>query len=396
MLGTGPGPSPRPSPRLTASMGRTLALLALPPAEFWQRLALEAADLPALRLVPPKAGPRPPVFLPPVLDPGGLTAPADSLVAHVLRQIARLRLSPRDEAIALALTEGLEPTGWLGTSPARLARNIGVAEEAVLAVLQRLQGLEPGGLFARSLAECLRLQAAEAGELTPALLAVLDQLPLLASGGAAALAGLNGLPHDQITAAIRQIRSYDPKPGLAFAGPAPPLPPADLLLRPAGAAWEAVPNPHSFTLEVDDTLPGHAGAEALRRAVDGRLRIALIIGTLLAQRQTGWLQGGAMASVAARDLAEETGFHISTVNRCLASVTARMPAGTRTLRALVSHAVDRTGTSADALRRQLWALIAAAGTERVSDAALTRQLGQAGIHVARRTVTKYRLALTRN
>lgn len=392
MLGTSPRPSPRPSPRLTAAVGQTLVLLALSPAELTWRLAVAAADNPALRRVPPPSS----GWLPPVLDPAGLTAPGDSLIAHVLRQIGGMDLPPRDRAVALVLTEALEPTGWLGISPARLARTCGLPEAAVLAVLARLQRIEPGGLFARSLAECLRLQAEQAGETNPALLAVLEHLPVLAKGGPTALEQQLGLPPEQIAAAIRQIRSYDPKPGLAFAGPVLPLPPADLLLRPAGAAWEAVPNPNSFALEVDPVHPGKGEAEALRRAVEGRLRIALAIGSLLAHRQQGWLGGGEMAAITARGLAEETGFHISTVNRCLAAVTAQTPFGTKPLRALVSHAVNGTGTSAGALRQHLRALIEAAGTARVSDAVLTAQLAQGGIHVARRTVAKYRLSLTRS
>lgn len=385
------GISPRPSARVTAAMGQTLALLALSPAELMQRLAVEAAEAPALRLVPPQGAGA--VFLPPVLDPGGLTAPGDSLIAHVLRQIQGMGLAPRERAIALALAEGLEPTGWLGVAPARLARTCGVPEAAVLAVLARLQRMEPGGLFARTLAECLRLQAEAAGEGHAVVLAVLENLPVLAGSGAAVLAQRLGLPVEAVAAAVRQIRGYDPKPGLAFAGPLPPLPPADLVLRAEGATWRALPNPNAFALEVDGARPGRAGAEALRRAVEGRLRIALAIGGRLAHRQRDWLNGGEMAAVTARDLAGETGFHVATVNRALAAVTAQTPFGTRPLRALVSHAVNGTGTSAGALRLHLRDLIAAAGAAPVSDAALVAQLGARGIHVARRTVAKYRRAL---
>lgn len=381
--------SPRPAPRLTAGVAQTIALLALPQAGLIQRLAVEAADNPALRLMPPKA----PGWLSPVLDPAGLTAPGDSLIGHVLHQIGGMDLLPRDRAIALALTEALEPTGWLGTPPARIARTCGLAEEAVLAVLARLQRMEPGGLFARSLAECLRLQAEQAGEMTPALAAVLADLPLLAGGGVAALAAKTGRPEPEIHAAAGRLRAYDPKPGLAFADHSPPAPPADLLLRCTAGSWEAVVNPHTFSLGIDAGHPGQPRAEALRQALEGRQRIAVSIGTALARRQSGWLDGGAMAAVTARDVAADTGFHVSTVNRCLAAVTARMPFGTRPLRALVSHPVGAGGTSGEELRSRLRALLAAAGDGPVSDAALTAQLEKEGIRAARRTVAKYRAAL---
>lgn len=376
-------------------MGQTLTLLALSPTGLMQRLTIEAAETPALRLVPPKTGGgaagKSGPFHSPLLDPDGISAPADGLISHVLRKISALSLSPSERAIALVLTEALAPTGWLETPLAQLARICDRPEAALEAVLLRLQKIGPGGIFARSLAERLRLQAEEAGEAGPALLAILDHLPLLASGAPGALERELGLSPEAVAAAVGKIRGYDPKPGLAFGTPPPRLPPADLLLRRAGAVWEAVPNPNSFALEVDPQLPGRARAEALRRATEGRLRIALTIGALLVRRQNAWLDGGEMAAITSREIGDETGFHISTVNRCLAAVTARTPFGTRPLRALISHPVNASGVSAATLDQQLRRLLADAGPKGVSDTVLVRQLAQKGIHVARRTVAKYRL-----
>jgi RNA polymerase sigma-54 factor len=85
--------------------------------------------------------------------------PAPSLMAHVLAQIQALTRSARERQIALVLAEALEPSGWLGRPLADLARQAGCAPADAEAVLMRLQQIEPTGLFARSLAECLRLQA---------------------------------------------------------------------------------------------------------------------------------------------------------------------------------------------------------------------------------------------
>ena len=78
------------------------------------------------------------------------------------------------------------------------------------------RGIEPTGLFARILAECLRLQAAEAGRLDAVMEAVLDRLDLLAAGDLARLARLCGVTEAEIVARLRVIRSFDPKPGAQF------------------------------------------------------------------------------------------------------------------------------------------------------------------------------------
>ncbi len=280
--------TPRPAPRPSAAVTQTLALLALSPQELLWRLSVEAAENPALHLrrPPPDPGRMQ------IRDAEGVAAGADGLIAHVLRQIDLMDFAAGDRAIAIVLTEALEPTGWLGTAPARIARACGQPEARVLAVLDRLQWIEPGGLFARSLAECLRLQARQAGELGPQMEAVLADLPLLAAAGPAALAETTGLSQADVSAMFGLIRGYDPKPGLAFGNAGPVAPPADLLIAQEGQRWVARPNPLAVDLRVEAGHPGSRTAEALRQAVEGRLRIALAVGSVLAGRQSGWLAGG--------------------------------------------------------------------------------------------------------
>ncbi|MFZ1468618.1 MAG: RNA polymerase sigma-54 factor, partial [Paracoccaceae bacterium] len=110
-----------------------------------------------------------------VADP---TSP--SLLAHVGAQMATLRLNGAEAQVADLLAHGLEPSGWLGRPLDGVAAEAGVPLAMVEAVLARLQTLEPTGIFARTLAECLRLQAEEAGWLTPLARGVLDQLALVA------------------------------------------------------------------------------------------------------------------------------------------------------------------------------------------------------------------------
>ncbi len=388
---------------MTAGLARTVALLALPARDLVLRLRVEAAANPALLLEAPPAAPgtgagpgadRSANWLPPAFDPGGVTAPPDSLIAHVLRQIARADLPPPDHAIAIALAEALEPTGWLGEPVAQVARRCGADPARVEQVLARLQrGLDPPGLFARSLAECLHLQLQAEGTMTPAAEALLSHLPLLAEGGPGAVARATGLAEPDLARALGQIRACDPKPGLAFAAPPPPVPPADLLLRRGAEGWSAVVNPHRLSLRVVPGLPGTAAAAALVQAVEGRDRIALAVGQRLARHQSGWLEGAALAGITARDLAGATGFALSTVNRCLTAVTARTPRGTIPLRSLVSAPVGDAGGSRAAMLTRLAELLRGAGATRPSDRELAETLAREGLPVARRTVAKYRARL---
>ncbi len=380
--------TPRAGLRLTAGLAQAISLLSLTAGELAARLAVEATSNPALRLVPPADGPSRPLF-----DPEGVAASPGSLIAHVLAQIAAMRLAPRPLAIALALAEGLEPTGWLGPAPAMIARACGVPEAEVLAVLARLQRIEPGGLFARTLAECLRLQAEAAGDLTPAVGAVLDHLALLAHGDLATIARQTGQPEAGLAQAARLIRGLNPKPGLAFDGPMPPPLPSDLLARRTSGGWEAVANPAMFSVEVVPDRGDATAAAGIGRAIGQRQRIAATVGTFLLRHQAGWLEGGDLAPLATQALAEMAGLHVATVNRLLRGISIRTPRGTLPLRAFVARPVRRDGPAAETVKRRLAALLSLPAAERPSDARLAAQLRAEGLTVARRTVAKYRLAI---
>lgn len=379
--------TPRPGPRMTPGLRQAIAILALPGADLAARLAVEAADNPALRLLPPDL----PGWRRPLIDPDGIGAADGSLIGHVLEQIGLLRLDARGRALALALAERLEPTGWLGASVTEVARACGVAEAEVEAVLAQLQQCEPSGMFARSLAECLRLQAAARDQLDDAVAGVLDHLSLLGAGDLEALSRATGLTGDQIARAARIIRSLDPKPGLAFGGPAlPPVPP-DLRFVRRGVLWQAQPHPAVVRVELADRPGNIRAARMLVEAVRRRRDLAMGIGTILAGRQTNHLDGDpGLNAVTTRELAGLTGVHVATVNRILGAITAETPRGTLPLRALTCPPAGKNGASVQQIKARLAQMLDEAGAKRPTDAALAARLGQEGLAISRRTVLKYR------
>lgn len=384
--------SPRPGPRMTAGIRQAISLLSLTLTAVLARVALAATENPALRIVPPEGERQ----HRPLLDPDGLASPGESLIGHVLRQIRQMGLSPRDRVLALALTEALEPTGWLGTELPEIARGCGVPLAEMEAVLRRLQTMEPSGLFARSLAECLRLQAADAGLATSEVAAVLDRLPLLAKGDMKALAQDAGIDPAAVNWAARVIRALNPKPGLAFSGPMPPAAPPDLVARRRVDGWVALPHPALPRLEIRHDTGDRRSASLWQQAVRRRAELGAEIAGLILCRQAAHLdETGDLRAITSVELAAAVGVHVATVNRILKGTTIEAPSGTGPLRDWMARPVRTGGPPAKIVSERLADLLASPTFGSMSDARLAEVLCREGLTVARRTVAKYRAELTR-
>lgn len=400
---------------LNTSLQASIALLRTDAAGLTRYLEEQAAENPNLRLEPP---PDPAlqdwlprwtsVFSAPHAG-GELAADmvgyAPSLFAHVSEAIAALALPPHAHRIAIALADALEPSGWLGTAPESIAADLGVSLPDLIAVLTKLQRIEPVGLFARNLAECLRLQAIDGGVYDAAMAAVLDHLDLLASGDLARLARLCNLTEAQVQARFRLIRSMNPKPGAEFVPiSAAAVREPDLVVRQTASGWTIALNRSALpALRVEavgnGTAAGLAAAKSLERMVEARNTTVLMVGREILQRQQDAMQHGpaALAPMTMADLAEALGFHESTISRVVAGTSLDTPRGTWWLRQMFSPALGGNGAprvAAAALRHRLVRLIAAEDSaDPLSDQALLAELArETGVTLARRTIAKYREA----
>lgn len=384
--------------RLTLALQASIRVLRADAAGLTQYLEEQAAENPALVLGPAPVG----EWLPRwdgVLGDGAaverVAAASPSLIAHVMEAVAGMRLSPRDGRIAEALVEGLEPSGWLGVTVEAVARGLAEPVVAVEAVLARLQRVEPAGLFARSLAECLRLQAEAEGIAGPVMLAVIDDLRAVAAGETARIAARLGVTEGAVLAAVRAVRAMDPKPGAQFGAFAAPVREPDLIARKREGRWEVALNRSSLpALTVAEGRgEGQGAARALVRLVEARNVTLLRVAREVLRRQEGALEAGAGALVpmTMAEVAEAVGLHESTVSRVVAGTAVDMPGGTLWLRALFSGAVGVGGVSSAALRARLADLVATEDRGRpLSDAALAEALGGG---IARRTVAQWREGL---
>jgi RNA polymerase sigma-54 factor len=336
---------------------------------------------------------------PAAADADHVAAAGPSLMAHVVAEIDRLMTSPQDRRIALALAEALEPSGWLGRSAAAIARDAGTTVPMVEAVLQRLQGIDPVGLFARSLAECLRLQAADAGVLDATLACMIDHLDLLASGDIARLARLCTVPEAEVLRRLRVIRGFNPKPGAQFGAGEAALREPDLVARHGPNGWAVAIN-RSAVPEVAlsaTVQKGAARTEArqLQRMVTARNTTLLRVGQAILLRQMAALDHGlgALVPLTLADVALDTDLHESTISRVIAGAAVDTPRGTWWLRRLFSNHLGG-GMSAAALRDRLVRLIQIEDPARpLSDEVLAATLSDTGAQIARRTIAKYRTML---
>ena len=320
-----------------------------------------------------------------------------SLMAHVMAAIDRRMKTGLDRMIAQALAEALEPSGRLGRSTGEIAHDLGLSIAAVETVLLRLQEIEPIGLFARDLAECLRLQAQEGGSYDAVMEVMLVRLDLLAAGETARLAKLADVEEIEVLRRFRVIRAMDPKPGTQFDSLAAPQPrEPDLILQSRDdGGWDLQLNRSSLPgiRIVAGTGPGPAltAAKSVEQMVAARNVTILRVGLEIFRRQEAALQHGAAALVpmSMAEVAASLDLHESTVSRVVAGTSIDTPHGLWCLRRLFSPAVG--AVSAAALRDRLAKLVAREPAW--SDERLAVELSGEGALVARRTVAKYRAML---
>ena len=390
--------------RLTLNLGlhASIRMLRADAAGLTRYLEEQAAENPHVKLDPPPL-PAPGEWLPrwtQVFVPGEAVdrpSAGPSLLAHVLAAIDRRMKGAEERRVALALAEALEPSGWVGVPLLAIAAGLGVPVRAVEAVLLRLQEIEPVGLFARDLAECLTLQAQEEGSYDPVMAQVLGRLDLLAKGDLVGLAARIGVDVAAVAVRFRLIRAMNPKPGtefdaLAVAHPREP----DLVARRGAAGWEVALNRSSLpSLRIDaGAVGGDLGAaRALQRLVAARNTTLLRVGQAILQQQARALEhgAGALVPMTMAGIAAAVQLHESSVSRVVAGTSVDTPHGMWWLRVMFSRGVGEAQVAGAALRDRLAQLVAGeARGAPLSDAALAAGLSRDGASVARRTVAKYR------
>ena len=341
------------------------------------------------------------------------------LRSHLLQQMPVEISAPAEHMIAAYMIDQVDPSGYFTADVAALAEQLGLPEERVEALRLRLQRLEPTGVFARDLAECLALQLKERNRFDPCMAALLDNLALVAEGKLAQLRALCQVDEDDFAEMLAEIRGLDPKPGLQFDLPAAEAIVPDALMRPRpDGSWLIELNPDAMPrLLVNRTyyaavvsrcrdrternyLTEQLGAASwLVKSLHQRATTIIKVASEIVRQQDEFFRKGVthMRPLTLRDVAEEVSLHESTVSRVTANKFIATPRGIFELKYFFSTAVGGEGEdahAAESIRHRIRNLIDAEAADGVlSDDALVKRLRQDGISVARRTVAKYREAM---
>lgn len=347
----------------------------------------------------------------------------DSLSDHLLGQLHVLSLTPRDTAIAEAVIGSLDDDGYLRFALPELLGITDLApppnEEELQIALSRVQALEPAGVGARSVQECLLLQLAtipcdDARALARTVIE--GHLNLLAARDVAGLARLTGQTPARIEAVLECIRRLDPRPGWRFGASHVHYITPDVVVKKVRGAWTAMLNPaivprvrlnHVYAEMFQRNRTGQH-AELAAHLVDARWTVTnveqrfatiLSVAQAIVRHQSLFLEYGplAMKPLGLREIADEVGVHESTVSRVTNNKFMATPLGVFELKYFFSRAMSTASggaCSATAIRGLINDMIASesAGAP-LSDVEIARLLSRQGIRIARRTVTKYRQQL---
>ena len=350
--------------------------------------------------------------------------PADVDLRQHLRQQANLRpLSDRDRTLVGCVIESLDDDGYLRTDLSELASlcemDPAVDESEMSMALKLVQSLEPSGVGARSIAECLRLQLHLIEQEDQRALAreIIDHhLERLAHRDCTGLARQLGRPLEEVELVCERVRHMDPRPGWRFGSADIHYVTPDVIAKKIRGKWVAVLNPAvvprvRLNQVYADLFKRHRDGQHSElaahlqearwtvRNVEQRFATILSVAEAILRRQHNFLEFGplAMKPLGLREIAEEVGLHESTVSRVTNNKYMATPAGVFELKYFFSRAMPTQsgGTcSATAIRGLIKDMIEAEdGSRPLSDAEIARQLARQGLTVARRTVTKYRQLL---
>jgi RNA polymerase sigma-54 factor len=350
---------------------------------------------------------------------------SSTLREHLMGQLGMLSLPRRDRQLVAALIDALDEDGFLAGTLDEMAEifpdelGIEVAELAV--ALRYLQGFEPTGVGARDIGESLALQLKALPESTPcraaALKVVEDHLDLLANRDLTRLKRILQCDDAAIRSIRDLIRTLKPKPGAAFANAEANYVVPDVVVRKVRGHWVASLNEAAMPkLRVNriyaDILSRNREAsnqqltaqlqEAkwLIRNVQQRFETILKVAQAIVDRQRRFFEHGevAMRPMVLREIADMLGLHESTISRVTTQKYLLTPRGTYELKYFFgSHVATDTGgaASATAIRALIRQLIGAEDPKSpLTDSKIAEVLGEQGILVARRTVAKYREALS--
>ncbi len=343
-----------------------------------------------------------------------------TLAAHLAEQMALAISDPAGRMIGQYLIDMMDEAGYLTGDLDAVADKLGAPRADVEAVLAILQTLDPPGVCARNLTECLAIQLKDRDRYDPAMRTLVEHLDLLAKRDLAALRRLCSVNEEDLTDMIAEIRNLNPKPGLAFGSTmVQPIVPDVYVRAGSGGAWQVELNSDTlpkvlisqrYYTQVSKTTHSDKDktyladclqtATWLVRALDQRAKTILKVSSEIVRQQDAFFANGVqhLRPLNLKTVADAIGMHESTVSRVTANKYMATTRGIFELKyfftSSIASADGGEAHSAEAVRHRIRQLIdAETAGDVLSDDTIVDKLREAGIDIARRTVAKYREAM---
>jgi len=345
-----------------------------------------------------------------------------TLHEHLFWQLEMEDFTPRQTVIGEAIIDSINDDGYLTIELDEVAgyldEETDVSSDELQETLKKIQRLDPIGVAARSIPECLVLQLRQLDVTTPGLQLAIElaenNLDLVASREYAELRRSLRTSEEDLHDALALVKSCNPKPGLAVSPAAAEYVIPDVFVRKVDNRWQVEISPTgvprlSVNQQYARLLRGSGDHDVLRtqlqearwliRSLEIRNETLTKVATSIVSRQTAFLEHGdeAMKPMVLRDVAEEIGMHESTISRVTTNKYMHTPRGMFEFKYFFSsHLSSANGEdqSSTSVRAKIRKMIGAENPAKpLSDSKIAHLLAEEGISVARRTVAKYREAM---
>jgi len=345
-----------------------------------------------------------------------------SLQEYLLWQLELVKLEPRELAIARAIVDAISDDGYLTEPLAEIASTlrpeIHCEPAEVEAALAGVQALDPPGVGARSVGECIELQLRQLDPAIPGFNAAIEiarhHLERIAGRELAVVKRELRASDEELACALALVRSCHPRPGATVSAGSAEYVVPDVFVRRTDHGWAVEINsatlPRVRLNQSYASLIGRNSSHATMRAqlqearwllksLEIRHETLIKVARSIVERQTAFLEHGEehMRPMILKDIAEAIGMHESTISRVTSGKYMHTPRGVFELRYFFSSHVegaDGSGTSSTAIRAKIKKLVKDEEAESpLSDGRIAEILSAEGIPVARRTVAKYREAM---
>jgi len=320
--------------------------------------------------------------------------------------------------IGAQLLDHLDDAGYFIGDIAEIANNLGCDADDVEIVLLEMQKLEPTGIFARDLCECLSLQLQEQNRLDPCMYTLVSNLQLLGSNKLDELMRLCEVDFEELTDMVKEIKSLNPKPAAHLTMTDFSIGAPDVLITKKddgtfgvevnNAALPKVLADKKYYTEISTNIKDKEekkylsqkwqSANFIVRALEQRAETMLKTSAAIVKHQSEFFRYGIkyLKPLTLAQIAEEIGMHESTISRVTSNKYIQTPRGNFEMKYFFTSGVSNSGgeVASTSVKEMIKEMVAAEDRKKpLSDDALTKLLSKKGIKISRRTVMKYREAM---